>query len=132
MPLTAQFIGKVLLENLMFRFIIKTLVNAAAVLLAAYFVPGIEFRGDMISLVITGFVLAVANSIIKPILKFISGPLIILTMGLFTIIINIVILWLVVWFIPELTIVGFWAYFWGVLIITILNAITHTIAKKKS
>lgn len=117
--------------NLLFRFTIKTIVNAGAILLAAYFVPGIEFTGDIISLVITGFVLALANSIIKPILKIISGPLIILTMGLFTIVVNIVVLWLVVWFMPELTIVGFWAYFWGVVIIAILNAITHTITKKK-
>lgn len=132
MSLTAHSIGKTLVENLLLRFVIKALVNAAAILLAAYFVPGIEFTGDVISLVITGLVLALANSIIKPILKIISGPLIILTMGLFTIIVNIAVLWLVVWFIPELTIVGFWAYFWGVVIITVLNAITHTITKKKS
>jgi len=86
----------------------------------------------MIDLVITGFILALANSIIKPILRFITGPLIVLTMGLFMIIINILILWLVTILIPNLIIVGFWAYFWGVVIISIINALTSTFAKHKA
>ncbi len=131
MPIVKS-ICKLLIENLIFKFIIKTLVNSAAILAAAHFIQGITFEGDWISLIITGFALALANSIIKPILKFISGPIIALTMGLFMIIVNIIILWLVVWFMPELTITGFWAYFWGVVIISILNAITHAMTKKKA
>lgn len=117
--------------RLLLRFAVRILANSTGILIAAYFVPGITFKGDMISLIIAGFVLAVANSIVKPILKFISGPLIVLTMGLFMIIINIILLWLAVWLIPELTIIGFWSYFWGVMILSILNAITHTTIKKK-
>lgn len=118
--------------KLLLRFIARILANAIGILIAAYFVAGITFEGDLVALMITGIVLAVANSIVKPILKFISGPIIILTMGLFMIIINIILLWVVVWLMPELTITGFWAYFWGVIIISILNAITHTTIKKKS
>lgn len=118
--------------RLLLRLIAGILVSSVGIYLAAYFVPGITFEGDLTDIVITGFVLALANLIIKPILKFISGPLIVLTMGLFVIIINMVILWLVVWFMPGLTIVGFWAYLWGVVIISILNALTHTTIKKKS
>ena len=130
MPIVKS-IGKSLTENLIFKFIIKTLANAAAILAAAHFIQGIEFKGDLVSLAITGFALALANSIIKPILKFVSGPLIALTMGLFMIVVNIIVLWFVVWLMPELTITGFWAYFWGVVIISVLNAITHAITKKK-
>ena len=118
--------------NILLRFIARILANAVGILIAAYFVSGIAFTGDLIALVITGVVLAIANSIVKPILKFKSGPIIVLTMGLFMVIINIILLWVVVWLMPELTIVGFWAYFWGVIIISILNAITHTTIKKKS
>lgn len=117
--------------HLLFRFIASIVTNSAGILIAAYFVPGIIFKGDLIDIAITGCILALANSIVKPILKFISGPLIVLTMGLFMLIINIIILWLVVWFMPELTITGFWAYFWGVVILAILNAITHATIKKK-
>jgi len=118
--------------HLLLRFIARILTNSVGILLATYFVPGIIFKGDLIDLVITGFVLALANSIVKPILKFISGPLIILTMGLFTIILNIAILWGVAFLMPELEISGLWAYFWTVVILSILNAITHTTIKKKS
>lgn len=118
--------------HLLLRFIARTITNAVGILIAAYFVPNIIFTGDLIDLVITGLILALANSVIKPIIKFISGPLIVLTMGLFMIVVNIVILWLVVWLMPNLTIVGFWAYFWGVVILSILNALSHTATKKKS
>ena len=117
--------------HLLLRFIASIATNSVGVFVAAYFIPGIIFTGDLIDIVITGCILALANSIIKPILKFVSGPLIVLTLGLFMLIINIVILWLVVWFMPELTITGFWAYFWGVVILAILNAITHATVKKK-
>lgn len=105
------------------------IANSIGILLATYFVPGIIFKGDLIDVAITGLALAVANSLIKPILKFITGPLIVLTMGLFLVVINIVILWVVDWFMPDLTIVGFWAYFWGVMIISIINAVISAIKK---
>jgi len=118
--------------RIIFNFIARIIANSIGILIAAYFVSGIAFKGDLIDLVITGFILAIANSIVKPILKFITGPLIVLTMGLFMVVINVIILWIATLLVPELTIVGFWAYFWGVIILAILNAITHTIARKKS
>jgi len=124
--------------RLILSFVARIIANAIGILIAGYFVSGIifNFKGDLIddltSLVITGFILAIANAIIKPILKFITGPLIVLTMGLFLVIINIIILWLVDWFMPELTIVGVQAYFWGVIIISIINAIVTGVSKKRS
>ena len=123
--------------RLLLRFIAKIVANSIGILIAVYLMPKIIssgtmiFTGDIIDLIITGLVLAIANSIVKPILKFISGPLIILTMGLFMIIINIILLWSIAWLMPELTINGFWAYFWGVIIISILNATTHATIKKR-
>lgn len=99
--------------------------------MAAYFVPQIAFNGGIIDYLIIGLVLAVANIIIKPILKIISAPLILITAGLFLIVINAIILFGVNWFIEELTITGFWGYFWGVMILTIINAIIVGSIKKK-
>lgn len=124
--------------RLILSFVARVIANSMGILIAGYFVPGIifNFKGNLIddltNLVITGLALAIANAIIKPILKFITGPLIVLTMGLFLIIINIIILWLVDWFMPELTIVGVQAYFWGVIIISIINAIVTGVSKKRS
>ena len=113
------------------RFIAQIIVNALAIFLAAYLVPGIVFEGDILTLLIAGLLLGLANFIFKPLFKIISAPLVALSLGLFIIIINIILLWLVEYFIPELTITGFWSYFWGVLIISIVNMFFGTSRKKK-
>lgn len=113
------------------KFILQILANALAIFVAAYFVPQIVFNGNMIDYLIIGLVLAVANIIIKPILKIISAPLILITAGLFLIVINAIILFGVDWFIEELTITGFWGYFWGVVILTVINAMVVGSIKKK-
>ena len=113
------------------RFIIQILVNALAIFLADYLVPGIVFSGDILTLFIAGLLLGLINFILKPVIKLVSAPLIALSFGLFLIIINIALLWLLEYFVPELTITGFWSYFWGVLIISILNMFFGTGRKKK-
>ncbi|MEK9147754.1 MAG: phage holin family protein [Patescibacteria group bacterium] len=115
----------------MFRFIIQIIANAFAIYLADLFIEGVGFSGDMWLLLIAGLILGILNFILKPILKIISAPLIILTLGIFTIIINIFILWLLQTLIPELSIVGFWAYIWIIIIVSVLNFIIHALTGKK-
>src|SRR3989339_1691761 len=103
------------------RFIVQIFSNALAIFLAAYLVPGIVFTGDILTLIIAGLVLGLINFFLRPILKIISAPLIILSLGLFTIIINVFLLWLLQYLIPELVIGDLWSYFWGVLIISLVN-----------
>ena len=117
-----RFIGK---------FILQILANGLAVFVAAYFVPQIIFEGNLVDYLIIGLVLAVANIIIKPILKIISAPLIFITLGLFVIVINAIILFGVDWFIEELSITGFWGYFWGVIILVLVNTIIVGASKKR-
>ncbi len=113
------------------RFILQILVNALAIFLAAYLVPGIVFTGDILTLIIAGLLLGLINFFIRPILKLITAPLIIFSLGLFIIVINIFLLWLLEYFMPELTIIGFWSYFWGVLIISLVNIFFGSGRKKK-
>jgi len=112
------------------RFLIRILGNALAIYLAAYFVKNFNFSGDWLMLLLTGLVLAVFNGILKPVLKFISAPLIVLTLGLFSLVINIIILWLLTQFIDDLQITGFWAYFWGTVIISLVNMAIASFIKK--
>jgi len=116
------------------RFLVRILANALAIYLAAYFVVGFDFphqAQDWKLLLLAGLILAVFNAILKPILKLISFPFIILTLGLFTIVINMALLWLLSQFIPELMIAGFWAYFWGTVIISVINWIIELFIRKK-
>ena len=85
--------------------------------LAAQFVPGVEFTGNWKVLVLAGVMLGVANFFIKPILKTITLPLRMLTLGLFGLIINIAMVWLIDIFFTELNIVGLVPLLWTTLIV---------------
>lgn len=116
----------------MLNFLIQILTNALALYLAARFVPNFEFAGDIVSLLLAGFIFGLINFFLKPLLKFLSAPIIILSLGLWTIFINIFLLWLLVSLIPELQVTGFWAYFWGTIIVAAVNIFVHTLAPRKS
>ena len=118
----------------MMRFIIRILANALAIYLAAYFVTGFDFPHELQDwklLLLAGLLLAIFNAVLKPVLKLISAPFIILTLGLFTLVINIALLWLLSQFLPQLTISGLWAYFWGTLIISFINWVVELFIKKR-
>ena len=112
------------------KLILQISANALAIFLLAKYVSQIQFTGDLLDYLLVGLILALANLIVRPILRIISAPLIFITMGLFMIVINVIILFGVDWFVQELTIVGFWGYFRGVLVISILNAAVHLGTKK--
>lgn len=105
----------------MSRFIIQVVINALAILIAAYLVPGIVFEGSIWKLLLAGLVLGIANVWIKPLLKLISLPLIVVTFGLFTIVINVAILSFIAYLVPELAIQGWTSALWGVLVIGLTN-----------
>jgi len=113
------------------RFIAQVLVNGLAIFLAAYLVPGFVFEGNILTLLVAGLILGLINFFIRPVLRLLTAPLIALTLGLFLIVINIGLLWLLEYLVPQLTITGFWAYFWGVVIISGANIIFGTKRKKK-
>ena len=113
------------------RFIVQILSNGLAILLADYLTEGIVFTGNVLTLLIAGLILGLINFFLRPILKLISLPLIALTLGLFIIVINMGLLWLLNYLAPELTISGFSAYFWGTIIISAVNIFVGLTIKKK-
>jgi putative membrane protein len=121
------------------RFIVKLVLqiiaSGIAIFIAARYVHGpnfgISFSGDLVDYLVIGGVLALANTFIRPILKIVSAPLIFITLGLFIIVINGIILFAVDWFFEALTINGFMGYFWTTIIIAIVNAIIVGVFKKR-
>ena len=105
------------------RIILHIVANALAIIIANRFVPGFAFFGDSMDLLIASAVLGIVNSLIKPVLKFLAFPIIILTLGLFSVIINIALLYFVSYLLPSIQIDGFWAALWTVLIISLTNGL---------
>lgn len=109
----------------MTHFLFHLLGNSLAIYLAARYIQGISFSGDIIDLLAIGAFLGLLNFFIKPILKIISAPLILLTLGLFIFIINLALLWFTSYLFPVLAIEGFAAYLWTLILLTLINFILH-------
>ena len=117
---------------MLFRGLILQIISGILGLwLATEFVSGVMFTGAGRYLIAAGLILGFANYFIKPILKFITLPLRMLTLGLFTIIINMSIIWGVDILFPELTIAGIGALFWTSIIVWGLNMILPKLLPKR-
>jgi len=103
------------------RFFLQILAGILGFWIAVKFVPKVEFAGSWQILVFAGFVLGLINFFIKPILKTITLPLRILTFGLFGLLINMGIIWIVTLFFPEIKILGILPIFLTSIIIWVLN-----------
>lgn len=114
----------------LFKLVIHVATNALAIFIATYFIKEISFTGDWLDYLIVGTIMAAANLIVRPILKIISAPIIFITMGLFSLVINAALLFAVDWFVEKLTISGIMGYIWGSLIIAIINAVIIRAYKK--
>lgn len=99
--------------------------------LASKFIDGFVFNGDIIQLVVAGVILGALNFFLKPILKIVLLPFRILTLGLFTFVINIAILWGVDRYLETLAINGIAPLFWGTILISILSIVLGMLLKPK-
>lgn len=102
-------------------FIARVIINAIALWLITYF-GVMHIRADTTSAILIGaLVLGLANAIVRPILIVVSCPLEILSLGLFTLVINAVIFYGVLKLVPGFHIPGFWAAFWGAIIMSLVS-----------
>ena len=100
--------------------IIKLLIVVAAALFASYVLPGVHIVG-FFSAVLLAIVLAVLNTIVKPVLIFLTIPVTVLTLGLFLLVINALIILLAGVIVPGFTVDGFW---WALLFSLVLSLTT--------
>lgn len=105
----------------MLRLIIHILSNALGIWAAVRLVPGIYFDGGWEWLILAGAVLGFVNFFIKPVVKIISLPLILITLGLFTVVINVLMLNLAARIVGALVIETWTAAFWAVVVISTIN-----------
>jgi len=118
------------------KLLIHWVIIALALAAAAYLVPGIrvtdtEALPGWATVAIMAVIFGLVNALIRPVLRFLTCPLIILTLGLFTLVINALMLLLASWigtqFGVGFHVEGFWAAFWGALVISIVSWILSMI-----
>ncbi|MGE5237965.1 MAG: phage holin family protein, partial [Chloroflexota bacterium] len=104
--------------------LLQIMINALSIAAAVKLVDGIVFTGEWWKMIIIGALFGIVNSLIKPFVQLITFPLIILTLGIFTLVVNTMMLGLTEWLSKPLAlgleIHGFWPTFWGALIVSIV------------
>ena len=107
------------------HFLLRLLINALALWVAIQLVGGIEHRGSSWSLLVVALVFGALNASIRPLLKLLSLPIIILTLGLFIFVINALMLMITSWVSGLLNlgfhVDGFWDAFFGGLIVSVVS-----------
>jgi len=110
--------------------IIKFLLTGLAVLLTAYLLPGVHVENYGYALLVA-LVLSIANAFVKPILIIFTVPLTVLTLGLFLLAINAIIILIVDYFVPGFTVDGFWWALAFSLILSVFNSFFGDLTKEK-
>jgi putative membrane protein len=107
------------------KFLMRILITAIALWASTHLVTGITFHGNWLGLAGVALVFGLLNSFVRPVLTFLSFPLLILTLGLFTFILNALMLLLTSALSTRLGIdfhvAGFWAAFWGAIVVGIVS-----------
>lgn len=99
---------------------VRWICFALALIFTAWIIPGIEVD-NFLSAMFACVIIALINTFIKPILQFISLPINILTIGLFSLVINALLLLLAGWITPGLEVEGFWSAFFGSIVLSLFS-----------
>jgi putative membrane protein len=110
----------------MVQFLIRLLVNAIALLIVAYFLPGVHVA-SFTAAIIVALILGIVNAILKPILIILTLPVVILTLGLFTLVINAICFLLVAKLHIGLSVDNFGSAFLGALVLSIVSYVLSSL-----
>lgn len=111
-------------------------INAVSLFILSWLIPGLTYNQNPAILLVSAVALALANLLVKPLLKLLMTPLSIVTFGLATWFINVIVLYLVIWLVPgleltpySLTLLGTtytFNYFWSLVVLSCLLSISST------
>jgi putative membrane protein len=110
------------------KLVLRWLITAVALVAAANLVPGITIddQNGWIAVLLMAVALGLVNAFVRPLLKLLSCPFVILTLGLFLLVVNALCLWLAAWlantvFGAGFIVAGFWPAFWGSIVVSIVS-----------
>lgn len=115
--------------------LIRWIINAIALWIAVLIVPGIRAPDSVVALAATAAIFGLVNTLIRPVFKILTCPLILLTLGLFTLIINALMLWLTSWiaglFHLGFTVNGFFAALLGAIVVSIVSIVLSEVTERE-
>jgi putative membrane protein len=118
------------------RFLIRLLVNAAALWVATRLVPGVTFDGGTLPFLGVALVFGLVNAFVRPVMQVLTFPLILVTLGLFLLVVNGLMLWLTSSLSASLGlgfhVAGFWAALWGAIVVSLTSLVLSTLIRDSS
>jgi putative membrane protein len=117
-------------------FLVRLLINSAALWVATRLVPGVTFSGDWLPFLGVALIFGAVNTFVGPVAKILSIPFIILTLGIFLLVVNGLLLWLTSSLSGALGlgfhVSGFWAALFGALVVSIVSTILSIMIKSQT
>ena len=113
------------------RFLLRLLLNGFAIMVAAWFVPGVRLTG-VVPAVFAGILLGFVNALVRPILLLLTFPFTLLTLGLFIFIVNAICFALTAALVPGFDLTGFFAAFFGALVVTMVSWLLNALLADNS
>lgn len=113
------------------NFLIRLLLSALAVFITAWLLPGVQLDGFLVALLVAA-VLALLNAIVKPVLVLLTIPITVITLGIFLLVINAIIILIANVLIPGFNVDGFWWALLFSIILALVNSLLETISRKSN
>jgi putative membrane protein len=113
------------------RMLLQILLNGLGVMLAAYVVPGVHYTGSWPYLLLVGLVIGLINLLVRPLVVLLSLPALLLTLGLFYLLINGALFYLAAYLLHGLTVDGCLPAVLGGLVLAVFNWLMRGVVKKK-
>ena len=102
-------------------FVIRLLIHMVAILIISYLLPGVIRVDSVLAALAAAFLLGLVNIVVRPILIFLTLPLTLLTLGLFLLVINGLMLWLVAALVKGFHVNGFWGAVFASILISLVS-----------
>ena len=102
------------------RFLLRLLLNGLAIMVAAWFVPGVRLAG-MVPAIFAGILLGLVNALVRPLLLLLTFPFTLLTLGLFIFVVNAICFALTAALVPGFDLSGFTAAFFGAIVVSLVS-----------
>jgi putative membrane protein len=119
--------------SLLYRFLIRWLVCTLGLWIAAAMLGSkLTYDDNVMVLIVSGLILAIVNSLIKPFVVLLSFPAILLTLGLFMLVVNALMVMLVAWLYGPLEVSSFWAAMLAGLVIGVVNFLVSIILESRA
>lgn len=117
--------GRTTLWAMTRRLAVTWVFNTVALFVATWLLSGLSYGSDWWALLIAGLVFTLVNFFLRPVLAILAIPFIIVTFGIFYFLINILMLYVTHWIVPQFTIASFWWAALAAIIVSTVNGVLH-------